>query len=297
MSIGQHTLDWLRTELLQVDAAWLEHTSRGFRWWPHRQAQTLEVIGQEVTPDGVLTDLVQVRTELLSDFNPTDETLEVLQAVVLRTAGMAGAVHDPVRHTLDLSTLVRVSPGSEDWLQRLLGLAAVLQIRDAERGATAIAEVLGARPADSAHPTRGQRETPDARIAEAILLIDQAGRTPSRWPGAELERLAETELKRSPALQGTGDAQGFRVTFPYGAGMSSSCEATTDQTHPWYGHGLAMRQVFPVSFATDAAGRRLALELNARTLCETPMGYGFGSFGYARGALLFHAFYDVVEYR
>lgn len=90
----------------------------GFRSWPHRQAQTLEIIGREIGPDGATADLVRVGTELLVDL---DLDAEVLQAMALRIAGMAEVLH----------------------------------LRDAWRGATAIAEVLSARTAASAHPRSG----------------------------------------------------------------------------------------------------------------------------------------------
>jgi hypothetical protein len=297
MSIGRNTLDWLRTDLFRVDADWSEDTARGFRWWPHRQAQTLEIIGREVGPDGTPADLVLVRTELLRELDLDEEVLEVLQAVTLRTAGMAGPVYDPTRRTLDLCTLVRVSADIEGWMRRLLGLAAMLQIRDADRGASAIAEAVGALPAQSGHPERGARTQPDALIAEALLRLDAEGRAPSRWPGEELARFAETYLAQSPALAGSGDATGFTVEFPHGKRASSRCEIATDQTHPWYGHGLALRQRFPVSVISDAEGRQLALELNARALSEIPMGYGFGSFGYEAGVLAFRAFFPNPAYR
>ncbi|RKT38060.1 hypothetical protein, partial [Thiocapsa rosea] len=131
MNIGQNTLNWLRTELFQVEEAWSEETPRGFRWWPHRQAQTLEVIGREAGPDGAPAALVLVRTELLRDLDLGEEVLAVLQAVTLRTAGMAAPVYDPARRTLDLCTLVRVNTDNNGWMRRLIGLAAMLQIRDA----------------------------------------------------------------------------------------------------------------------------------------------------------------------
>ncbi|QVL48269.1 MAG: hypothetical protein KFB96_22030 [Thiocapsa sp.] len=297
MSVGQNTLDWLRTELFQVDAAWSEETERGFRWWPHRQAQTLEVIGREAGPDGAPAALVQVRTELLRDLDLDEEVLAVLQAVMLRTAGMAGPVYDPARRTLDLCTLVRVYADTDGWMRRLIGLAAMLQIRDADRGVSAIAEAVGAAPARSGHPERGLRAEPDALIAEALLRLDAEGRAASRWPGDEFVRFAETYLDQSPALLGTGDATGFTVEFPHGKRASSLCEVATDQTHPWHGHGLALRQRFPVSVTSDVEGRHLALELNARALSETPMGYGFGSFGYEEGTLAFQAFFPNTAYR
>ena len=290
MSTGPRVLEWLRTTLLQHDAQWVEATPRGFRWWPHQQAQTLEVIGQELGPDGAVVDLVQVRTALLRELDLDVEALEVLQAVALRTAGMAGPVYDAERRTLDLCSLARVSAETAAWMQRLLGMAALLQLRDAWWGTAALAEALGAVPAHSAHPVHGPRAEADARIAEALVVIATEGRAPSRWAGEELARLAETDLTCSPALTGFGDERGFTVEFPHGADTASLCEVATHQPHPWYGQGLALRQRFPVTLTTPEAGWRLALELNARALGQVPMGYGFGSFGYEADTLTFHAF-------
>lgn len=297
MRIGEHTLDWLRISLLQIDAEWLEETPNGFRWWPHQQAQTLEVIGQEIGPDGATVDLVQVRTELLVDLDLDPEALEVLQAVALRTAGMAGPVYHPERRTLDLCSLVRIYAGIEEWMQRLIGMAAVLQLRDAWRGATTMAEVLGARPAVSAHPRSGPRSEPDALITEVLAVLDAEGQAPSRWAGEELGQFAGTALKRSPSLLGFGDTRGFTVEFPYGADRSSLCEVSTEQVHPWYGRGLALRQRLPVATETPVAGWRLALELNARALAQAPMGYGFGSFGYDKDTLAFQTFLPNAVHR
>jgi hypothetical protein len=297
MSIGQNTLDWLRTELFQVDAAWSVSTARGFRWWPHQQAQTLEVIGREAGPNGASADLVLVRTELLRDLDLDEEVLEVLQAVTLRTAGMAGPVYDPARRTLDLCTLVRVYADIDGWMRRLIGLAALLQIRDADRGASAIAEAVGAVPARSGHPERGARSEPDALIAEALLRLDAEGRAASRWSSDELARFAEIDLDRSSNVLRSADATGFTVEFPHGKRAYSLCEVATNQTHPWYGHGLALRQRFPVLVTSDVEGRHLALELNARVLSEAPMGYGFGSFGYEEGTLAFQAFFPNPAYQ
>lgn len=291
MSIGQRTLEWLRTELFQIDSEWVEETLNGFRWWPHQQAQTLEVIGRHTGPDGKVAELVRVRTALLQDLDLDAEALEVLQAVALRTAAMAGAVYDPTHRTLDLCSLVRVCADTQAWMQRLIGMAALLQVRDAWWGTAALAEALGAAPAHSAHPRRGSRLEADARVAEALVVIDAEGRSPSRWAGEELAHLAESDLKRSPALTGSGDARGFTAKFPYGEDSASLCEVATDQTHPWYGQGLALRQRFPVTLTTPERGWRLALELNARALGEAPMGYGFGSFGYEERTLSFHAFF------
>ena len=297
MNIGQNTLNWLRTELFQVEDAWSQETARGFRWWPHRQAQTLEVIGREAGPDDAPAALVLVRTELLHDLDLDEEVLAVLQAVTLRTAGMAGPVYDPARRTLDLCTLVRVNADNDGWMRRLIGLAAMLQIRDADRGASAIAEAVGAAPAQSGHPERGLRAELDDLIAEALELLATEGRAPSRWPGEDLAQFVDAYLDYPPALTGSGDATGFTAEFPHGKRASSLCEVATDQTHPWYGHGLALRQRFPVSVTSDVEGRHLALELNARALSEVPMGYGFGSFGYEEGALAFQAFFPNTAYQ
>ena len=48
MNAGQQTVEWLFSEQLKVDAEWSVRTAKGFTWWAYRNAQTIEMIGEEL---------------------------------------------------------------------------------------------------------------------------------------------------------------------------------------------------------------------------------------------------------
>ena len=50
--VGQQTIDWLYGEQLQVDDEWAVRGPTGFTWWAYSNAQTIEIVGEEVGPDG-----------------------------------------------------------------------------------------------------------------------------------------------------------------------------------------------------------------------------------------------------
>ena len=75
MNTGKQTVEWLFNEQLKVDEEWAVRTHNAFRWWADKNAQTVEVIGQEVGPDGDIGYIVSVRTELLRSVDLNDCTL------------------------------------------------------------------------------------------------------------------------------------------------------------------------------------------------------------------------------
>ena len=52
MNVGKEAIQAIRDEILRVDDEWSVRTRRGFRWWAHWNAQTIEVVGEGVGPDG-----------------------------------------------------------------------------------------------------------------------------------------------------------------------------------------------------------------------------------------------------
>jgi len=72
---GKQTIDWLFFEQLKVDNEWALQTDNGFRWWADRNAQTVEVTGQEMGPDGKTGFLTSVRTEMLQSFDLDNSAL------------------------------------------------------------------------------------------------------------------------------------------------------------------------------------------------------------------------------
>ena len=72
MNAGERVLDFLYTTQLQVDDEWAVTTPTGFIWWAAGNAQSVEILGEQSSGDGMTGYLVGVRTEMVSDLELTD---------------------------------------------------------------------------------------------------------------------------------------------------------------------------------------------------------------------------------
>jgi hypothetical protein len=296
MNTGRDTVEWLFNEQLNVDSEWSLRTPNGFRWWADRNAQTIEVVGEEVGPDGEIGYLVSVQTELLRSLDLGDPELELINAFLMSTASMAGPVYDQQTKTLSLCSLVRVYDRISQWMNQLISFAALLQIGEARIIGPLLAKMLSGDEALSGPPSRGLRPDPD-ELAEMIdEFFAPMGKHPSRWPAEEFQETVDRYMKQPPALLATTGDQGFTVEFPHGS-KSSLCQVNCDQSHPRYGNGLFLLQSFPDKFQSDEDGIRLALSLNQIELSEKPFGYGFGSYAYLDGLLHFTSFFPNALYK
>ena len=296
MNAGERTLEWLLREQLRVDAEWSVRTPKGFRWWADKHAQTIEVVGQEIGPDGELAYLVSVRTELLRSFSLGERELTAINAILMPFASMAGPVYDAQTKTLVLASLVRVHDGISQWMKGLISVAAVLQVGEARMIGTQLAAGLSAQEALSGPPGRGLRDEPDEMTEIIPELIAPLGKQPSRWSPDEFEETVDEYMNQPPALLANSGGAGFTVEFPW-SDQSSLCRAMADQRHPRYGNGLLLLQSFPVTAKSDSEGAKLALSLNRVELTERPMGYGFGSYVYRDDTLHFTAFLPNALYQ
>lgn len=295
MDAGSRTLAWLMNEGLQVDPAWSVRTPRGFRWWPHKHAQTIEVIGRETGPHGEDGYLISVRTDLLRSVSVGVRELEAIN-VLMCTATMAGLVYDETTHTLSVASLVRVYDLIADMISRLTRYAALLQIDLAEPLGPILAEAFHAEDAVSGPPGRGLRPEPDEMAQAADTWIIPMGALPSKWIGGEFEEITRRYLSGPPALLANAAPNGLTVEFPYGTSDSSLCQFFGGEPHPRYGNGLLILQSFPFEARSDAEGIRLALSLNRAELTEAPFGYGFGSYAYRDRTLHFTGFLPNLAY-
>lgn len=296
MNAGAKTIEWLFREQLQVDTEWSVRTPNGFRWWADRHAQSVEIIGQEIGPDGQVGYLVSVRTELLRSIHLGDREVGAINALLMPFASMAGPVYDEKAKTISLASLVRVYDDICEWMNPLIGVAAALQIGEARIMGPALASALGAEEAVSGPPGRGIRPEPD-ELAEIIAkLIAPLGVVPSRWSAAEFQVAADRYVKRPPALTAIAGGAGLTVEFPYGS-QSSLCQMDAGQPHPRYGNGLLVLHSFPFAAKSDLEGARLALSMNGIELGQKPFGYGFGSYAYQNDTLHFVSFFPNALYR
>lgn len=288
MNAGNLTINWLYRDSLRVDDQWSVRHSKGFTWWANRHAQRIDVIGSEPAQDGGMAHLVRVKTDLVRDVTLGPRALGKLD-LLMATATMAGPVYDPDAKTVSLSSLVKVHEPIREWMQRLLSVAAMLQVTEAELLGPAIAERLGGTSAESGHPKNGLRPVPDELTVGFPLLLGRRAEQPSAWTAKEFQQAAGQYMQQPPALLATSGGQGLAVEFPYGA-ESSLCQMKGDQVHPRIGNGLFLLQSFPVKKLSKLAGSRLALELNAQELEQNPSGYGFGSYLYQDATIGFVGF-------
>lgn len=297
MNVGQQTVEWLYSEQLKVDDEWSVRTPRGFKWWAHKHAQTIEVIGEEPGPDGSNGYFISVRTEVLRCITLSDEARSSLNEAIMPCASMAGLVYDERAKSISLTSLVRVHEGIADWMRPIISVAAALQLPEARTLSQMLAPMLGAEAAESGPPGRKMRDTPDEMAGLAESLIIPLGRAPARWSPAEFTEAVRVYMNRPPALMATDGGGGFTVEFPFGAEDSSLCTASMRQPHPFLGNGLTVVQKFRVFGMGPSEGATLAWSLNQEELTQKPFGYGFGSYCYRDGNICFVSFYPNAVYR
>ena len=295
MDSGERATEWLYAQL-KIDDFWAERTPDGFRWWADKQAQTIEVVGQEEGgPEGATGYLVSVCTDVLRHVDLDDVRLAILNQEALSFASMAGLVHDEGGRSLSLRSLARVWEENESWVDPFLSMAAVLQIAEARGLASHLAGRLGADTAISGHPGRGVRAVPDEMVDAVNKLVVPTGRRESVWSPAELQTAAAA-LDKDPAVSVAAAPGGFTMDLPFGD-LPSRCQVLSDVPHPWYGSGLLLLQQFPVAPPTESTGAGLALTLNGIELSREPLGYGFGSYAWRNERMHFISFFPNASYR
>jgi len=295
MNAGEKTIEWLYQKELQVDLKWSLRLPQGFIWWPDQNAQRIEIIGAEVSPQHTEEAFfIRVQTELLRDLELNEKSLPIVAQYLMSLASMSGPVYDAATRVLSLSSLVRTYESIRGWMGHLISMAAILQIGEASAMGPEVARKTGATFATSGHPKNGKRPTPD-ELAEGGLqvLITAEGAKPCAWTKQFQE--ANDYIHAPPSLEANADETGFTAEFPWG-NFSSLCQFKGDEFHPRYGHGLLLRQSFPVSIGSQLEGIKVALELNAQELGQKPAGYGLGSYCYDKRCLAFVGFFPNFIY-
>ena len=296
MSPGEKTIEWLYHEQLRVDDPWAHKREQGFRWWADQNAQDIEVIKQLETEHGEQGSFLRVKTELLRDFDPTDDQLKQLNEFLMPFPSMAGPVYDAENGTLSLCSLVCVHEDIREWMQNLISVAATLQIGEARIMGPRLSEIFECTFATSAHPESGVRTEPDDMADLIAMLYAPMGQRPCAWPHEEFEEAVHQYMQQPPSLGASNGGLGLTVEFPFGH-RSSLCQFQGSEEHPRLGNGLLIRQRFPAQVDSESEGITLALELNDVELNQTPVGYGFGSYCWQGGLLLFTSFIPNAAYR
>lgn len=287
MTCGESVIEWLYSEQLKVDPEWSIRHCKGFTWWAHEYAQTIEIVGEETGPDGETGYLIAVRTDAIRHISDV-ATAKVEINGLAGFATMSGPVLDEDAGAVQLCSLIRVHPAIAQWMQKLISVAAVLQLVEAKSLAEQLVDTLGGEAATSGHPQSGQRSEPDEILDILATLIHPLGSEASYWTDEEFDQVCEGYMQAPPAMMASAGGLGVTVEFPFGQ-TSSLCQFQADIDHPLVGNGLAIRQCFPISI-DDESGASLAMMMNRRELLNGPFGYGFGAYHYANNLLQFLAF-------
>ena len=295
MNAGQKTIEWPRNEQLRVDEEWSVDTPNGFTWWAAKNAQSIEIAGSEVGPDGDIGYFVRIKTEMWRNVELTDQSMAGVN-LLMSTASMAGPVWDEDRETISFSSMVRVHEGIWEWMARWISIAAMVQIQDAHFLGSQFAPVLGGEPAESAHPANGIRDEPDELVVGFAPMLATAGEQRSKWAAREFQQAVDQYMQQPPSLMASGGGRGLTVEFPFGD-FSSLCQFQGDRPHPRIGNGLLIIQKFPVGEMLELDGIQLALELNAEELDKKPICYGLGSYCYQDGCVCFNGFIPNLAYQ
>lgn len=296
MNFGEQTIEWLYREALQVDDEWAVRMPSGFTWWADKQAQTVQVVGGGLGPDGNPGYMISVRTDFLRSVHLNEKVLDLVNALWMPFASMSGLVYERETETLRLCSLVRIHAGISAWMNPIISVAACLQIGEARIMADELAGHLGCEVATSGHPMNGVRPEPDQMTELITSLIVPMGKQPSRWKQNEFRQAVDQYMKQPPALIANAGGGGFTVEFPYGR-HSSLCNVSVEQVHPMYGNGLFLLQSFATERLSDSEGAKLALTLNTDELGGRSSGYGLGSYAYREGTIHFTSFFPNAMYR
>ena len=298
MDAGTRAIEWLYARQLKVDDHWAVRTPDGFRWWADKQAQTIEVVGQEEGgPGGAVGYLIEVRTDVLRDVKLDEAGLSTVNSEAMSFASMAGLVYDEEAHTLSLHSLARVWDDNEEWLNPVISMAAVLQVGEARVLGPHLAMQLGAETDISGHPDHCLRAQPDELAGAVDARVIPTGKGASVWSPQEFLGVAR-ELEAQPGvISAAAEPEGLTMDVPFGQLPPSRCQLLSGARHPRYGAGLLLLQQLPLAPPTEPEGAGFALALNAIELTREPFGYGFGSYAWRDERMYFLSFFPNALYR
>jgi hypothetical protein len=280
LNAGASVLDWLYQKQLQIDDQWSMETPRGYRWWAHEHAQTIEVVGEEQDAELGTAYFVSVRTDMLISVEPSDHARKAISMAIAPFVTLSGPVLDSESRCIELCSLARVHDGNCSWIQRLLSVAAVLQLAEVKTLSGIPMKESSASAATSGHPESGMRHPADEMSFVAERVVSPAGASPSKWGSSDFQAVSESLGRTPPTLLATFGTNGLTAEFPFGD-RSSLLQICADQPHPHWGNGILLVQTFPGTIAgipNATIADRMAQELNRIELTKLHSGLGLGSF-------------------
>ena len=259
--IGATAVDAIRSTM-QVDPEWTEHSARGFAWWGNefRQEVQSSAVWEE---DGQQLARITIRTTLLRCGSTAAATAQVLEQLNHHAPG--GCFRrdgDEVVHEMG----VLVDESALAWVPYTVAVYGTLALTIAAQQAREAASVLGAKPAESAHPRSGRRGVPDDILNVPRQLVIPGGLGGSAWD--QPQQFAEAaNLLNATGLGFVADASGrgglmgevgygresaFLVLAPTNDEDPSRRVGPPLDPHPHLGHGLIAWLVLPSGRSGEA---------------------------------------------
>ncbi|MDW8479459.1 MAG: hypothetical protein RML12_06010 [Xanthomonadales bacterium] len=279
--------------ILNVEAEREEPLRDGFRWWADRQAQEIRVLPGSEAWEDLQVEFVSVATDvcLVEDGAALREALGQLP---MRQPTLYGPVLDGRTRRLRLACAMPVHGGNRLLVERLLLIAAVMQIWDARFAVDAERGFLP--PSLRSRPSFTRAAGPADVLADAALFVIYHGAWGSSWDEEEFGSLPARVEGDPRFLLVHGDREFFSAWLAFGSYFPSQCLMWRAARHPWFGFGLALDHALPVPDVPPELGMQVALELNAEEFLVRPMGYGLGSWLWEDSLIRFRAFYPRVSY-
>jgi hypothetical protein len=163
------------------------------------------------------------------------------------------------------------------WLEKLFGLAAIMQMADAETTVENISQMLKLEPDYSCHPQSGLRQEADGTLKILDQLVIPEGKRPFvRIGEAQLSFVSEfLNSQNIPSTVGETILSGY---VPFGRDISL-LYITTDEVHPELGHGVLIRLFLPPEDIRSIAqiNGSLVLDMNANEQKQSLTGHFMGS--------------------
>jgi hypothetical protein len=216
----------------------------------------------------IVTDMVG---SVRADERKVDAVLSPLGAIALGSA----MVFDPSLKTIRRWTAATVHKQIAPWMSRLLSAYAIIQVIEAERVASKIAELVDGEIDATAHPDSGARKDADEMLTVLDVVFRPDGQRPSPWcNNAELDDIRG--LLNSGNCFSSGDKSGLSAEFPFGNNTTSLMRVITTENNPTIGSGVGIFLELPLRGTKEAAAQTAAALNRAEASSRAP-GHLLGS--------------------
>jgi hypothetical protein len=259
---------------MKIDKEWLINSESGFEWWGNHFKQKIWA-DPPMDVNSTSITRVHVETDFL-EYPKRSESTDTQLATILRLSSLSGIIHDPKEGCLKWHSSAFVHKESENWIEKMLSLAAILQLRDAEI-IGALAKKFELKPHHSCHPHSGLREKMDGLLCALNQWIIPEGQKPVDDIGEAEFSFVSAILKRANIRVSASD-NGLSAYVPFGRDVSL-LQVNTNQPHPVLGNGILMRlSLSPEDlWEIEELNGSLIIDMNSRDNKEWPTGHFFGS--------------------